>query len=89
MDIATIIAEQDARAAALDARVDTLDREDRKLYRFECRDGIGPIVVSRDPSKPGAWRITWFDREGPCGHSEAPSRVVALRRAAVDYRAVL
>lgn len=34
-----------------------------------------------DPSKPGRWRWTRFDGDGPVGHSEAPSLEAAIAEA--------
>lgn len=85
--IEEIIAKMDAREAATTARLAELEAQDKQLYEFPDRHGGGPIVVSRDASKPGRWRATWFSAEGePIGHTEAPDRTTAFRRA-IDHGA--
>ena len=49
-------------------------------YELKDRDGL-PLLVTRDPSKPGRWRVTWFCSEGPAGHCEAPTVKDALLAA--------
>jgi hypothetical protein len=49
--------------------------------------GGGAALVSRDPSKPGGWRCTRFDAQGPSGHIEAPDLETAIKYAHEDgYR---
>jgi hypothetical protein len=73
-----------ARVAAREARIDALEAEERPSYRFRDRNpASGPLFVSRDPAKPGRWRMTHFLADlQPRGHVEAATLREALREAA-------
>jgi hypothetical protein len=48
---------------------------------FTHRDGERTALASRDPSKPGGWRITRFDSDGPIGHGERSTLQEAVQAA--------
>jgi hypothetical protein len=39
------------------------------------------FLVSRDPRRPGGWRVSRFDEAGPVGHTEAASFEKAVGEA--------
>jgi hypothetical protein len=81
------LAELMAEVVATRARIAALAEEEKCLV-FTCRHG-GRVVVSRDASKPGAWRATRVDEAGePTGHTEAQTFRDAIR-AAYDRGAAL
>ena len=42
----------------------------------------GRALISQDPSKPGRWRVTRFDKHGePFGHTEAKDEAAAFKEA--------
>lgn len=43
------------------------------------------ILVSPDLVKKGVWRVTWFDKDGPGGHSEYKSFDEAVKDAVKDF----
>lgn len=48
---------------------------------FERRN-LGPVLVSRCPTKPGQWRATIFDMDNtPTGHLEAADFPTAVKHA--------
>lgn len=66
-----------AKAALRDALITSTPRP----LVFECRN-LGPILVSRCPTKPGQWRATTFDKSNkPTGHMEARDFATAVKHA--------
>jgi hypothetical protein len=68
-------------AMATRARIEELAATDRPSIWMHRHNPKGKAVVSKDPSKPGAWRVTHFDGETPTGHMEASSHAGALLAA--------
>jgi 8-oxo-dGTP diphosphatase len=68
------------RALAVKARIESLAAAGAKPSIWPHKHNPqGRVVVSQDPSKPGAWRVTHFDGDlPPTGHMEAPDHVGAL-----------
>jgi len=84
-DFKALCAEQDRRRDALEA----LKASAPRPLRFQAKwDSEGCVLVSRDPSKPGRWRVTRFAREDgqwePLGHREAEDFPKAVELAAED-----
>lgn len=63
--------------------IQRLAAEGERPLRFAVGHRAGwTILVSRDPSKPGAFRATTFDGASePFGHAEAPTFIDAIRTA--------
>ncbi len=77
MSLEDIIAE----VRAVDARIEQLAAAGPRALAFP-RHNAGPVTVSPDPSKPGRWRATRFDRDmDPVGHTEAADFRGALEAA--------
>lgn len=66
------------RALAVRKRIEDLMVNDHASVWKHRHNPKGVVVVSMDPSKPGAWRVTHFDGETPTGHQEAPTHKDAL-----------
>ncbi len=75
-----IIAEQDRKRAHIDA----IKAGGPRPLQFAMRYG-GKLMVSKDPSKPGQWRVTRFeDADGtvePTGHTDAKTFEAAIDEA--------
>lgn len=56
-----------SRAKALE---EYIERHGEKPFRCASTNGW-TLLVSRDPSIPGQWRVTRFEGEEPVGHTEA------------------
>ena len=74
-------ADAGARIAARDETVGRLASDDAPV-RFSSGDLTA--LVSRSPDREG-WRVTYFQPDGiPSGHSDAPDKASAVRRALED-----
>jgi hypothetical protein len=77
--IEEIIAEQDRKAEYLDKL-----KAEEKPREYPMRHG-GKLLISKDPSKPGQWRVTRFEEEGgewvPTGHADAKTYASAIDTA--------
>ena len=70
-----LIAGARARMAAIAA----LGRQTARPLAFTRTDGHGQLLVTLDPRKPGAWRVTYIMEDGtPTGHTEAKDFAEAI-----------
>ena len=68
--------------AGAQARIDAiaeLGRQTPRPLAFTRKDGHGQMLVTMDPRKPGAWRVTYIMEDGtPSGHTEADTFADAI-----------
>lgn len=68
-------------AATKTARCDAIAASTPRPLVFERRN-LGPVLVSRCPTKHGQWRATTFDiNNKPTGHLEAADFPTAVKHA--------
>lgn len=68
-------------AATKAALRDTIAASAPRPLIFERRN-LGPVLVSRCPTKPGQWRATTFNADNtPTGHMEAADFPTAVKHA--------
>jgi len=63
------------------ALVAAVARRDGVDIELSGKNRTHAAAVTRDPSKPRRWRVTWFDDQGPWGHVEAESEFKAVLEA--------
>lgn len=80
LDIDQIIAEQDAAARAR-SEVAAMVEASGSIELLHRRISGWAAAVTRDPSKPGRWRMTRFDSDGASGHIECATAADAVREA--------
>ena len=84
MALDALIARMDARDAARDEWIASLVGDPAVELPSRC-DPTRTLLVSRDPSKPAGWRVTWFDDGEATGHTERATWRDAALAAVDDY----
>ena len=77
-----------ARSAAYDAEVEELATTGKSVKMVSNRDPKKRVMIGPDMSEPGMFRVTYFDEQGPSGHTVHNTMEDAARGVVGSYHPI-